>query len=105
VTPEGKVKSWVKKALKELHEEDGYFVYSFWPVQTGMGASTLDALTCINGHFVAIETKAKGKTMTDRQRTVAQDMCWARGLVFVVDSKESLDRVMQSIRKQCHIKL
>jgi hypothetical protein len=100
-TPEGKVKDWVKKALKELHAEDGYSVYSFWPVQTGMGASTLDSLHCINGHFVSIETKALGKTMTDRQETVATDMHNAGAIVFEVDSKASLAHAMRLIRKQC----
>lgn len=97
MTPEGKVKSWVKSDLKKLNRRKGYRVYSFWPVQTGMGASTLDSLHCINGRFVSIETKAPGKQMTDRQETVATDMHDAGAMVFVVDSKESLAICMGKI--------
>jgi len=102
MTPEGKVKSWVKTAMKGLRA-DGYGVYSFWPVQTGMGASTLDSLHCINGWFVSIETKAIGKTMTERQETVAGDMVHAGALVFEVDSKESLELAMTVIRNKCRL--
>ena len=43
MTPEGKVKVKVKNLL------NAYGCYHFWPVQTGMGASTLDCLGCHNG--------------------------------------------------------
>lgn len=103
VTPEGKVKTWVKKALKALNDEKGYKVYSFWPVQTGMGAATLDSLHSINGHFVSIETKAEGKVMTPRQFQTATDMCTAGAQVYVVDSKATLAKVMGLIRHQCRL--
>lgn len=102
MTPEGKVKALVKRRLKALHGtcESGvcYYVYSFWPVQTGMGATTLDSLHCINGLFISIETKARGKKMTPRQKTVAEEICAAEGLVFVVDSEESLDNAITHIK-------
>ena len=43
MTPEGKVKVKVKNLL------NAYGAYHFWPVQTGMGARTLDCLGCHNG--------------------------------------------------------
>ena len=94
------MKDWVKQRLKKLNAEDGYEVYSFWPVQTGMGAATLDSLHCINGQFVSIETKAEGKQMTERQETVATAMHKAGALVFTVDSKASLEDAIKWIKKQ-----
>jgi hypothetical protein len=50
MTPEGKVKARVKRALAALPGK----VYSFMPVQTGYGAPTLDFLICYRGRFFAI---------------------------------------------------
>ena len=62
------------------------------PVQTGLGASTLDYLCCVNGHFVAIETKAPGAHLTARQLVVQSDIQVSYGLVFLVDSEEAIDQ-------------
>lgn len=79
MTPEGAVKAKVKRILKK------YGVYQFWPVQTGYGASTLDALVCVKGKFLAIETKAKGKKPTKRQELTIREMEVAGGVVLVID--------------------
>ena len=79
-TPEGRVKEMVKRALKEEFDRR----YLFMPVQNGMGAPALDLYNCIDGLFVAIETKAPGKTMTPRQLMTAKDIADAGGLVFEV---------------------
>lgn len=81
-TPEGKVKNALKKELKRLGRE----CYQFWPVQMGLGAATLDCLLCIQGQFVAIETKAWGKGLTTRQEITADEITFARGHVYMVDS-------------------
>jgi hypothetical protein len=96
MTPEGKIKAKVKRALNALPR-----CYSFMPVQQGLGASTLDYLCCINGHFVAIETKAPGKKMTPRQQMTAETIVKAGGHAFVVDGDESLERVMWLIEGLC----
>jgi hypothetical protein len=82
-TPEGKVKAKVKKVLK------AHKVYDFWPVQTGMGAATLDCLACHKGKFFAIETKAPGKVLTDRQEYTKRQIEGAEGPVFVIDGTDN----------------
>lgn len=84
VTPEGKVKVKVKNLL------NAYGTYHFWPVQTGMGARTLDCLGCHNGRAFAIETKAPGKKMTAQQAAIAERMEYSRCKVFEISSPETL---------------
>ena len=93
MTPEGKVKALVKRRM-EVAFPNGY---RFMPVQNGMGAPALDFYYCINGYFVAIETKAPGKKPTPRQETTMSDITKAGGLAFVVDGLASLDRAIATI--------
>ena len=86
-TPEGKIKRKLREKLRQLPA-----CYVFMPVQTGLGASTLDYLCCVNGHFVAIETKAPGRQMTARQQVVMHEMLEAGAHVFLVDSEEGIDQ-------------
>ena len=85
-TPENKVKAKVKKLLATYGDE----IYQFWPVQTGMGAATLDCLVCANAWFISIETKTRGKWLTPRQEQTAAAIKDAGGKVFVVDGDEAL---------------
>ncbi len=76
-TPEG----WVKKIVKEmldLHPR----AYYHMPVQNGMGSPTLDFICCIDGRYVAIETKAPGKRMTARQEQTAAQIAAGGGEVI-----------------------
>ena len=84
MTPEGKVKVKVKNLL------NAYGAYHFWPVQTGMGARTLDCLASHNGRAFAIETKAPGKKMTEQQRAIADRMEYSRCKVFEISSPDEL---------------
>ena len=93
MTPEGKVKAKLKAALDKAFPEH----YRFMPVQTGYGAKTLDFLLCINGLFVAIETKARGKFMTPLQFSTYQAIYDAGGLAYTVDGEESIDLVIANI--------
>src|SRR5271163_904117 len=81
-TPEGKVKAALKRELKQRLPKS----YRFWPVQMGLGATTLDCLLCVNGQFIAIETKRPGAKLTARQELVRDEIVSAGGIVFVVDS-------------------
>ena len=99
-TPEGKVKAKVRKAKAALIK-DGYGIWSFMPVQMGYGAPALDFLWCVNGQFIAIETKIKGKYMTPRQQQTADEIKAAGGLVFVVFDDESLAWAIKHIRDTC----
>jgi hypothetical protein len=78
-TPEGRVKAKVSKMLKELLR-----TYKFMPVQNGMGSPALDYYCCINGRFVAIETKIPGKNLTPRQQNTAKEIRAAGGIVLVI---------------------
>jgi hypothetical protein len=79
-TEEGKLKHQIKVHLTKLG------AYFFCPVQTGYGATTLDFLVCLNGKFLAIETKAKGKKPTPRQELVLKQIKKAGGITFWCDS-------------------
>lgn len=81
VTPEGTVKTKVKRVL------NNYGAYHHWPVQNGMGSPTLDCIGCYNEKFFAIETKAPGEKPTPRQELTIEDIrsCNSRGKVFVID--------------------
>lgn len=104
-TPEGKVKDMTKRALARLvyPGTTRSAVYSFMPVQCGFGGVGLDFFECINGFFVTIETKAKGKRPTPRQEGTMAEINRARGLVFVVDGTQSLAEAMAVICNKCHV--
>ena len=89
-TPEGKVKGQIDRALKTLPR-----CYKFKPVQSGLGAKTLDYLLCVNGRFVAIEAKAPGKDYTELQREHKRQIEATGGIVFLVDGPVSLEYVMR----------
>lgn len=86
MTPEGKIKAKVNAVLKVF----GSKVWRFMPVQTGYGAPALDYLLCVNGHFVAIETKVPGKKLTPLQESTRYNMWEADATVFVVSDDRSL---------------
>lgn len=89
-TPEGKIKALVRARLKRLGG-----VYSFMPVQQGLGASTLDFLGCYKGFFFAIETKKNGETpLTPRQLGCKAEMEAAGAMVFVVYDEETADQMI-----------
>jgi hypothetical protein len=96
----------VKKAVKKVlasYSRRGY-IYSYWPVPAGYGASSLDCICCVAGQFVAIETKAPGEVPTERQAACIRQMRAAGGRVFVIDSvdtrelEEWLDEVLPGDR-------
>ena len=98
MTPEGKIKAKVNKALGALSR-----CYRFMPVQQGLGAPSLDYLICAGGWFIAIETKAPGKKPTARQETTIKAINKAHGIVFVVDDDESLAFAMKTIKSCCDL--
>jgi hypothetical protein len=85
MTPEGKVKAKVKALLKQ------WGAYYHMPVQNGMGEPTLDFIACLNGRFIAIETKAPGKKPTKRQEVTMTQMGASGAFVFVVATDADLD--------------
>ena len=69
-TPEGRVKDAVKK---ELRKRD---IWYFMPMQNGFGVVGIpDFICCMEGSFLAIETKAPGKrcdTTANQDRVIAE---------------------------------
>jgi hypothetical protein len=84
MTPEGRVKSMVKKVLARFGEE----LDAFWPVQNGMGSPALDCIVCCRGHHIEIETKAPGKLPTPRQLITIAKKEKAGARVFVIDGEQ-----------------
>lgn len=93
MTPEGRVKAKVKRALKQL----GADCWQFMPVQTGFGAPALDFLLSVRGRFVAIETKVPGKKLTPLQETTKAAIEAAGGIVLVVWDESTLAIAMKII--------
>jgi len=94
MTPEGIVKAAVNRLLAKYKS-----LYKFMPVPGGFGASSLDYLLCVNGRFVAIETKAPGKKPTDRQNLIIGQIVRAGGAVFVIDSADTLHPLSEFLER------
>lgn len=96
MTPEGKVKADVKKALAA----EG--VYYFMPVSNGMGRHGIpDFICCVGGIYLAIETKAgKGKTTALQEREM-QHIRDAGGHALVVreDGIDALRLYIQTLKE------
>lgn len=93
-TPEGKVKDMVRRKMTAAFSK----CYRFMPVQTGLGASTLDFLYCVEGLFIAIETKAGTAKPTPRQQIVVRQIEEAGGLAFVVRDETTMHDAITCIR-------
>ena len=107
---EKKVKEAVKAVLK------GWGCYQFWPVQSGMGAHTVDCLACVPikitkdmvgttlGVFVAIETKrTKIDKPTGAQGAVLMQVRGAGGgaaLIHTVHDLEIEDGLIKAIEER-----
>ena len=79
---EADVKSEVKKILKSLG------AWWFMPVQTGYGVQGIpDFIVCLNGKFVAIETKYGGNKVTAHQAMQMEKIENASGTALIVDEK------------------
>lgn len=76
------VKKRVSALLSLAREHDP--VYVWMPVVTAYGKRSLDYICCIQGQFVAIETKASGEDLRPDQRERAREMCRAGARVFVI---------------------
>lgn len=85
-TPEGKVKARVR-AIINKHPS----IYSFWPVPSGYGESSVDCILCLRGRFIGVEVKAPGKRPTARQQTMLERISTAGGQALVVGTDEELE--------------
>ena len=83
-TPEGRVKALVKRLLGAF---DG--MYTYWPVPSGFGDTSLDCIGCFRGRFFTIETKARGKKPTQRQMVAINGIEYAMGKSFIISGEDS----------------
>lgn len=94
MTPEGKVKSLLKKKMEAAFGESAY---RFAPVQNGMGTPGLDVYYCVRGFFVAFETKAPGKHLTPRQNITANEIRLGGGFVARVCDAAEIDKAITAV--------
>lgn len=79
---EADVKDEVKKVLKSLG------AWWFMPVQTGYGVQGIpDFIVCLNGEFVAIETKFGYNKPTAHQAMQLKKIQEAKGRAFVINEE------------------
>lgn len=91
MTPEGRIKANVNKALKGLEDAYPGKIWRFMPVQRGMGKQALDYILCVNGQFVSVETKRDEKhDLTPQQQNTKRDIQQSKGIVLVVNGDGTL---------------
>lgn len=90
-TPEGHVKAKLRKLLDEYPN-----IYTYWPVPSGFGRTTLDVLGCYRGRFFTVETKAEGKQPTARQTKELNGIEKSMGKSFVISG--TLSPVFDDLR-------
>ena len=93
MTPEGKVKTKVRKILKELN------AYYVMPVTAGFGNSGApDYIVCYRGKFFGIECKANGNNPTALQYKNLKDIQDCGGVALIVneDNVNQLHEVLRS---------
>ena len=92
-TPEGKIKRWLDKSLKEL----GVWFYS--PQAGPFGKAGIpDRVAIVRGRFVGIECKAdKSKKPTALQTKTMKEIEMQGGKCFLVYVKETIQEVVAYI--------
>jgi len=92
-TPEGKIKRWLDKALKE----HGVWFYS--PQAGPFGKAGIpDRVAIVRGRFVGIECKAdKSKKPTALQTKTMKEIEMQGGKCFLVYDKETIQEVVAYI--------
>jgi len=107
MTPEGRAKAKVRAILSKYPS-----MYTYWPVPSGFGRTTIDVIGCYRGHFFAVEVKGEGKKPTLRQTQELASMAKAMGKTFVIvgdsdpalgDLQRWLDNLTETIRDDVHI--
>ncbi len=83
-TPEGRVKRAVSALLRKTPH-----IYYHMPVPGFGGGTTLDYIGSHMGRFFAIETKAPGKRLTERQEVLVSQIAHSGAKVFVIDGADS----------------
>lgn len=100
-TPEGKVKTWFSKKLKDKYGDD---CWKYMPPGRAFGKrGTPDYVLCIKGIFVGVEAKADGNsTVSDAQRTQLRKIREAGGIAAILRGKdeERVNAIFREIDKR-----
>jgi len=92
MTPEGRVKAAIKRALKR------HGVWYTMPVpHSAYGSMSVDFLCCVRGRFLAIEAKAPGRQLTARQQACLAAIEAAGGLTAVIDDAAAAEAVIAEV--------
>jgi hypothetical protein len=76
----------VKKQVKKVLESFGKYCWWYMPVQTGYGVKGVpDFVVCLNGRFIAIETKFGGNVLSAHQEIQRNKVVEARGDFYTID--------------------
>src|SRR5262245_14079351 len=106
-TPEGRVKAKLRRLLSAYAN-----VYTYWPVPTGFGTTTLDVLGCYRGRFFNVETKAAKKQPTLKQAEAIRNIELAMGRSFTISGEDSpvfddlrrwLDEITETVSYAVHL--
>lgn len=94
MTPEGKVKAWIKEVLNK------HKIWYFMPRGTVLGSAGIpDFICCVNGMFLGIEAKAaKGKLSAMQTHQIDRIKTQGKGEVLVV-YPDNFDLFEQAIRR------
>lgn len=99
-TPEAKVKTNVKKLLKE------YGAYYAMPMGTGFGkAGVPDFLVCYKSQFIGVECKAGNNQPTALQQAELHNIRQAGGVTLVINEHnlELLREALEEIKNETQI--
>lgn len=99
-TPEGKVKDEVRKIFQSINDKWPGMLWYCMPMGQLYGKRGVpDFLVCVNGKFLAIETKAEGGKLTAMQKLELRKVAEAGGYNLVVfpAALELLSRMLHEL--------
>lgn len=89
----GRAENFVEGYLHTQAKKKGFLCYKFMSGNDGVP----DRVLIGNGYTVFIETKAPGEKPRPLQRAVIRQMRAVGANVFVIDSREEIDRLLDHI--------
>ena len=87
MTPEGKVKAWIRGRIKDRYPES--YVYSTFVGQYGKKGLP-DLIMCINGFFVSIEVKTETGSVTKIQEAEGAKIVKSGGFWVTIYGKNEV---------------
>lgn len=91
----GKAENFVEGYLHTQAKKRNFICYKFLSGNDGVP----DRVLIGNGYTVFIETKAPGRTTRVLQKAVIRQMRTAGANVFVIDSRQDVDRLLDYIKQ------